>query len=49
MSFCFFTIDSAMPSNLYFKSMCASPEFRKSTSMSSKNMNILYITLKHVI
>ena len=35
MSFCFFTTDSAMPSNLYFKSKCAASEFCKSTLMSS--------------
>ena len=35
MSFCFFVIESAIPSNLYFKSMCAIPEFSKGTSMSS--------------
>ena len=35
MSFCFFTIESAVPSNLYFKSMCATPAFCKGTSMSS--------------
>ena len=35
MSFCFFTIESTIPSNLYFKSMCATPEFCKGTSMSS--------------
>ena len=35
MSFCFFIIDSAIPSNLYFKSMCATPEFFKGTSMPS--------------
>ena len=35
MSFCFFTIGSAIPSNLYFKSMCATPEFCKGTFMSS--------------
>ena len=33
--FCFFTIESAIPSNLYFKSMCTAPEFCKGTSMSS--------------
>ena len=35
MSFCFFTIESAIPSNLYLKSMCATPEFCKGTSMLS--------------
>ena len=35
MSFCFFTIESAIPTNLYFKSMCAAPEFFKGTSLSS--------------
>ena len=35
MSFCFFTVESAIPSNLYFKSMCATPEFCKGTFMSS--------------
>ena len=35
MSFCFFTIEFAIPSNLYVKSMCATPEFCKGTSMSS--------------
>ena len=35
MSFCFFTIESAIPSNPYFKSMCATSEFCKGTFMSS--------------
>ena len=35
MSFCFFTIESAISSNLYFKAMCATPELRKGTSLSS--------------
>ena len=35
MSFCFFTIESAIPSNLYFKSMCTAPEFCKGTFISS--------------
>ena len=35
MSFCFFTVESAIPSNLYFKSMSATPEFCKGTFMSS--------------
>ena len=35
MSFCFFTIESGIPSNFYFKSMCAAPEFYKGTSMLS--------------
>ena len=35
MSFCFFPIESAIPSNLYFKSMCPTPEFFKGTSLSS--------------
>ena len=35
MSSCFFTIESALPSNLYFKPMCPTFEFCKGTFMSS--------------
>ena len=35
MSFCFFTIESAIPSNLYFKAMCATSGLCKGTSLSS--------------
>ena len=48
MSFCFFTIESAIPSNLYFKSMCAAPEFCKGTFMSSI-VHKYYIILQFMI
>ena len=35
ISFVIIIIDSAIPSNLYLKSMCTTSEFCKSTSMSS--------------